>query len=317
MRKWTLDYVSPIPDLGSGYTLVRASVSGSGAGLFLFATDRTGVKKVDTGQGTNPILNYRARYGDRLALVVVTPAGNVVHDLGELGLVWPLVDLFRDGRILVAASRCAWRDTGDFDLNGVILEPVSGSRFRFLLGDGIQDLAVDDAGRIWASYYDEGVYGNYGWNRPGPPGPGEGGVVCFDDAGAQSWCFQPSNDDAFMDDCYAMNVTGQQAYVFYCSDFKLCRIDADFSRQYWTPGLSGCHSLAVAGDQVLFSAQYKDPQSRFYLLKFGGDALNATVPLTLALPSGAPLANGRVFGRGPNIHFFNSDGWFRGNIARL
>lgn len=315
MRKWALDYVSPIPDLGSGYTLVRASVSGSGAGLFLFATERTDVNKAEAGQRTDPILNYQLRFGDRLALVIVTPAGKVLHDLGELGLPFPLVDLFPDGRILIAASRCAWRSKDDFDVNGVIVDPASGNQFRILLGDGIRDLAVDVDGRVWASYYDEGIFGNYGWRDPGPRGPGEGGVVCFDETGAQLWRFQPSDDDAFMFDCYAMNVVGRQAYVFYYSDFIFCRIGADFCRQYWTTGMAGPHAIAVTEDRVLFSGGYGDPQFRFYSLNFNGTSLHEKVPLTLVLPNGEPLANGTIFARGPYIHFFNKDGWYRGNVG--
>ena len=40
-------------------------------------------------------------------------------------------------------------------------------------------MQVDSLGRIWVSYADEGVYGNFGWGQPGPPPVGAAGLVCF------------------------------------------------------------------------------------------------------------------------------------------
>ncbi|WP_176444820.1 hypothetical protein [Paenibacillus herberti] len=37
---------------------------------------------------------------------------------------------------------------------------------EFLLGDGIQSVQVTDKGIIWTSYFDEGVFGNNGWDKP-------------------------------------------------------------------------------------------------------------------------------------------------------
>ena len=37
---------------------------------------------------------------------------------------------------------------------------------RFCLGDGIQDCVVKKDGTIITSYFDEGVFGNYGWDEP-------------------------------------------------------------------------------------------------------------------------------------------------------
>ena len=69
--------------------------------------------------------------------------------------------------------------------------PVYGSdghvEGAFLMGDGIADVQSDDAGNIWTSYFDEGIFGNNGWNEP----VGAPGLLCFDSTGRITWHFQP------------------------------------------------------------------------------------------------------------------------------
>jgi hypothetical protein len=44
-------------------------------------------------------------------------------------------------------------------LNGTLIKEI-------LLGDGIKDMKVTDKEVIWTSYFDEGVFENYGWDEP-------------------------------------------------------------------------------------------------------------------------------------------------------
>jgi len=76
---------------------------------------------------------------------------------------------------------------------------------EFLLGDGIQDVQATEDGKIWVSYFDEGVYGNFGWGNPGGPSPiGASGLIRFDRAGAIEWEFDPPANVEPIDDCYAL-----------------------------------------------------------------------------------------------------------------
>ena len=57
-------------------------------------------------------------------------------------------------------------ESGKYDLNAKVFDR-SGNQIReFLLGDGIQNVYVTKGNKIWTSYFDEGVYGNYGWEVP-------------------------------------------------------------------------------------------------------------------------------------------------------
>jgi hypothetical protein len=143
-------------------------------------------------------------------------------------LCYPLCDLFCDGRVLLAGARCRWRGPDDFDKNGVIFDPETGATTRLLLGDGIAALGVDSQDRIWASYFDEGVFGNFGWNRPGPPGPGAGGLVCFAADGEKLWAFNRPDNPDFIDDCEALNMQRHELWAYHYSPFSLCLMGEQF-----------------------------------------------------------------------------------------
>ena len=72
---------------------------------------------------------------------------------------------------LLLGARCAYRENGP-DPNAWIVSRDGAVLSRFCLGDGIQDRVVKKDGTIITSYFDEGVFGNYGWDEPlGDCGP--------------------------------------------------------------------------------------------------------------------------------------------------
>lgn len=88
------------------------------------------------------------------------------------------------------------------------------------LGDGSEDLQTTPSGKIWVSYFDEGVYGG---------GVGsQQGVVCFDSSGQsifKYFDFAKRNELPFIDDCYAMNVISEdEIWLSYYSAFPLVSI---------------------------------------------------------------------------------------------
>jgi hypothetical protein len=176
-----------------------------------------------------------------------------------------------------------------------------------LLGDGIENVFVDDRGRIWVSYFDEGIFGNFGWGHPGPAPIGSAGVVCFARNGRKIWELSEA-DAGSMADCYAMNVSGASAAIYFYTDFPLCKISADFELAFWKTELRGCHTFAISERSVLFSAQYDDRPDTVYFSTLGEGRLNEPVQLTLTLPGGAALPQGKLIGRGRRMYFFDAAG---------
>src|SRR5262249_40802979 len=108
--------------------------------------------------------------------------------------------------VLAAGARCYWRPEGA-EKNALALDWDGRVLGRCTLGDGIQDLRVTPNGTIWVSYFDEGVFGNYGWNHPGPPTIGGAGLVAFGPNGERRFAYdaEAAGTDAICD-AYAMNV---------------------------------------------------------------------------------------------------------------
>jgi hypothetical protein len=107
-------------------------------------------------------------------------------NLSEVELAFPSVQPLPNDEILVVGPRCHYRN-GDPEKNAVVFDADGKILRRFVLGDGIQNVQTTTDGLIWVSYFDEGVFGNYGWERP----MGAPGLICFGPGGEILWEFAP------------------------------------------------------------------------------------------------------------------------------
>ncbi|WP_155638636.1 hypothetical protein [Burkholderia cepacia] len=113
------------------------------------------------------------RDGDTLLDLVVDNEPFDIHEIQPVG-----------DDLLVVCCRSSYRGPDDFDLNGRLYRRDGTRCGEILLGDGIQSVQVTGTGEIWTSYFDEGVFGNFGWERrSGRPDWSRG-------AGAASCCMR-------------------------------------------------------------------------------------------------------------------------------
>jgi hypothetical protein len=299
-----------IPTL-RGFSLVRNAVANDGSLLFLFAETSTAKSLSETyKQGIGVFPRTRAEIAAGLCLVRMTSMASHTVELPELDLTFPQVDTFPDGRVLVVGPRCSWRSHDDFDLNGAIIRPETREATRILLGDGISSMQIDSLGRIWVRYFDEGVFGNFGWGgRDGPAPIGCSGLACFSASGEKIWEF-PRNPTYAISDCYAVNVSGTDAAIFFYTDFPLCKISGNFELTYWKPKLAGCKAFAISKTEVLFSGQYNDPADAAYLGRpASGEKIRR---VRLLMPDGSSRSGGQLLGRGNSLYHFGAE-----NVCRL
>jgi hypothetical protein len=307
-----LEKVADLPQGRDGYSCVQCAISDRGRGLFLFVADsaKEAVHGVDrTAAGSFP--HAQMEQHSRFLLVEASGEESREIELPPLDVAFPLVDVFPDGRILVAATRCERRGPDDYDRNGIIYDPESGRLTRTTLGDGIAELAIDRLGRIWVSYFDEGVFGNFGWGGLGRDPPGAQGLNCFDSIGRVLWRFQAPAGFDDIADCYALNVQGTTAAVYYYTDFPLCLISEGFERLGFTTDLAGCGSFALNGSNVLFTHQYKEPASRAHLGRLADGKVSDLQMAEIVLPDGSPVTSGRFLGRGRSLHYVDDSAWYR------
>ncbi|ASP34346.1 hypothetical protein [Labrenzia sp. VG12] len=309
-----------VPVAPAGFEFVSASVSTGGEGLFLFIEAPFG----DEARGT--FTRYGAQFPEprlseeKIYRLVVVDGWETSYEIEfpPLDLAHPLVDLFADGRVLIAGSRAAWHGPGKFDLNGAIFDPLTGNLDRFLLGDGIESLGIDGDNRIWVSYFDEGVCGNLGWNGPGPWGLSSGGLVCFDVQGEVLFQFNTKSRETYILDCYALNVSQREVWAYYSDDFDICRVDGLFSPKVLKlQDIEGSSVLAVADAGLVLGRQYHEPPDMFHLVRRDGDWLEPMGQVRGRLPEGTLCNVSKLFGRGRHLHVINGHGWFRADISEL
>jgi len=298
--------ICSIPSL-SGFSLVTTAVAEDQSLLFLFVEVSGSSSVVETFQhGVGIFPRAKMEVPKRFCLQRMSGGSLRSIDLPLLDVTFPRVDTFPDGRILLASPRCSWRAQHDYDLNGIIFDPGTGRSRRMLLGDGIDSMQIDRLGRIWVSYIDEGIFGNFGWGTPGPPPVGSSGLACFSASGEKLWEF-PGSTGYDITDCYALNVSGSEAAIFFYTDFPICRISGDYRLSFWKTDLQGCHAFALSETEALFSGQYKEPPDLAHIGRLVAGELTETRRIRLLMPDGTSRPGGRLQGRGRHLYHFDAE----------
>lgn len=164
--------------------------------------------------------------------------------------------------ILLASARSRYYSENQFDLNGKVFDQNGNLIREFLLGDGIQNLAVTSDDIIWTSYFDEGIFGNYGWKTP----VGACGLRAWDKHGNTVYKY-PNLEDHFICDCYALNVvSNHEIWFYYYTDFLLGRIKNGVI-DYFNPKISYADAFLVYNGCFLFKSGDRN-QEQYYFMEF-------------------------------------------------
>lgn len=155
-------------------------------------------------------------------------------------------------KLLLVGARCHYYGQDRYDRNAAVFHWNGQLVREFLLGDGINDVQVTKNGTIWTSYFDEGVFGNHGWNHP----IGASGLIAWDAHGEQLY----SNHTVDIVDCYALNViTDEEIWFYYYTDFMLVHISGTLSQPRMDsvqPKVSGSYGFCTDGYHFLFDGGY-------------------------------------------------------------
>lgn len=176
------------------------------------------------------------------------------HDLGEFDSGYCHIQPIGEN-ILMVYSRCCY-NRGNPDKNATILNLDGRIINKYCFGDGIQDVYVRHDNTIVTSYFDEGIFGNYGWGYINGVQPiGEPGLIVWNEAGEQ--LFHAEHD---MADCYAMNIDDQnRIWYYYYDDFKLVCL-SDCGEKEFDPHIEGAEFFVLTDDgrKVIFDSGYDD-----------------------------------------------------------
>jgi hypothetical protein len=249
-------------------------------------------------------------------VTVHAPAMTSVISLDELSLEVTAAQPLPGGRVLLATSRCG-RRAGGPDRNAIIYGPDGRVQAEEAIGDGIAHLLADSTGHVWAGYFDEGIYGDYG--RPGDPPPlAVSGLTRFSPELAPVWDY-PVADNPYGDisDCYALNVDQDTAWTCYYSGFPVVAIH-DGALAGWRNHRTGVRALAVGGSRVALYGGYRPDRDRLTVGVLAQGAFRPESEYRLVLPGGAALpASAEVIGRGPVLHVLADGTWYQLALSEL
>jgi len=240
-------------------------------------------------------------------------------DLHDLDTTFPILQPLPDHELLLVGTRCQRRPDGTYDRNGRVYGADGSLKREFLLGDGIADVQTTRDGRIWVSYFDEGIFGNYGWGEPGGPEPiGAAGLLRFDSYGNREWEYRPPRSFDYIADCYALNVTDDATWAYYYTDFPLVRVASDSSIEAWRTPVDGANAFAVGGSKIIFYGGYADERDRCLLAEFSVPrGIRNIAPVRLALPGDLQLKNDRIIGRRSTLHALADNVWYQIDVREL
>lgn len=242
---------------------------------------------------------YRLESGQPRLLMTVEDEAFNIHAVQPLG----------EDRFLLACARSQYRDEGA-DQNGRIYHSSGQFSKGVILGDGIGNLAVKPEGIIWAGYFDEGVFGNFGWSQP----LGSSGLVAWREDGTKLYEFQPPEGLDHICDCYAVNACGEDLWICYDTDFPLVRIRDYQVVQHWEIPISGSGAFAISGDHALFSGDYED-RNQYHLLELSGPRAAIRASFKLHDRDGAIVDADRVAERGENLFVLRGREVFKIGVA--
>jgi len=287
-RRGTL--VPPEPDL----QLISASI-GPDLSLIALWTAKTDAPAALTSEVVeNGVRMPRGRASWPYRAILTWHGGSGADSRGplwidDLDLTRPIVQPLPDEGLLVVSARCRLRN-GHPEHNAYVYGAHGFVERSGSVGDGIEDVQVSPSGRIWISYFDEGVVGTLDWaDHPDLTPIGQPGLVEFSAMLTPIWRYAPTRGLGFITDCYALNVSDETAWCCYFPDFPLVRIEPELGVHGWQNDLRGVVGVITDGRQFGLVGGYPPYGDRFATAHLLGEKLELDQIYRLTLPNGDAL----------------------------
>lgn len=215
--------------------------------------------------------------------------------------------------ILLICGRSRYKNEAEIDRNARIYNSNGELERDFIAGDGIQDVKIDTKGKIWISYFDEGIFGNYGWNNP----IGVSGLICWNDIGEKVWEFEPTDGLDYMSDCYAMNIdSDNNLWFYYYIEFPLVKLNGSKQIKFWKTKIVGSTSLNISGNKILMADGYDG--NSFVLFEVNGNKLKKIKKIKFQSKERIELSKRNyITSFGSNVGFRNENKIYLTNISEI
>lgn len=218
----------------------------------------------------------------------------IMDEQFNVHFIQPLID-----ELLLVCARSRYVSSANKEKNGRIYSRTGKWKREILLGDGIQSVQTTSNGMIWTSYFDEGVFGNFGWDHP----LGQSGLVAWNASGKKLYDFESTTGLDSICDCYALNVVSDtDTWLYYYTEFPLVHLHQQKVVGYWNMPVRGSNTFAIAEDLALFTGGYNH-RDTYQLFQLGSHCkLQPIAEFKLLDQAGKKLTPERVVGRGDTIY---------------
>lgn len=241
-RTIPLQSVASIAEEMAGFIPVSVAIDAAGGLCILLTKEIPALAEDMFPQSvTKDPIDYRA--------VIIRNGTKTVTDLSREKWNYHFFETIDEGNhLLLCGSRSYHHGGGNIERNARVYTADGQLVREFCLGDGIEHLSVTPDNHIWCGYFDEGIFGNYGWDDP----LGKSGLVKWSPDGRIVREYQGTGN-RFIADCYAMTTLGNEAAFHYYTDFDVGFIQ-DGQTVYYSTDIDGASAMAVTmdGSRMLF-----------------------------------------------------------------
>lgn len=221
---------------------------------------------------------------------------DAVVEVDALTVAHPHIQPLPDGQFLVVGGRCAWTARGP-EHNARVIDGDGNTVAAAVFGDGIEHLCTTPSGHVWVGYFDEGVVGNFGWGGPDGPEPiGSAGLVQFDTQLNRVWTFPADKGHEPITDCYALNVTDEDAWLCYYTGFPVMRV-SDGELSEWSNTATGATAIIADGKRCALVGGYEQRNRVLF-----GELTGCRFRIRRTFRLMAPRGPWRAIGRGATLH---------------
>lgn len=154
--------------------------------------------------------------------------------------------------LLLLCCRCRRHSEGDIDRNARIYSRKGELLESLTMGDGIERMQTTSRGVIWAGYFDEGMFGSFGW---GDEPIGSPGLIAWDAGGKIIYQYEWSVDVPDFVCCWPVLDFNDDVWIKGYSECNLARI-RDYKVESAWKAPKGIGRVAISGDLLLSQSTY-------------------------------------------------------------
>ncbi|QTD39490.1 hypothetical protein [Sporosarcina sp. Te-1] len=205
-----------------------------------------------------------------------------------------------EDHILLVCARSYYHDAQNIEKNARVYDKNGRFIRSFCLGDGIERVYVTKDQEIWTGYFDEGVYGNYGWEVP----IGSSGLVGWDAFGRKIDSLEEEQEYHIFE-CLGLNGAPDGGIWFYFSIESKIGVRKDGKTSYYSPEDNMFRTFAMNGETVTV---HRGQETRTLSeMRREGDQYKTIRDILLMKPNGVPLISQMVNTRENTLLFLDGN----------